>query len=48
VTGVLGGVTEPFLLLPEFLKLLPIPVADLPRFLREYPELFRVFPGRLG
>src|SRR4029079_257833 len=45
---VLGGLTEPFLVLPDFLEFLPILIADLSRLLRQYPELFRVVPGRLG
>ena len=43
----LGGVPEPLLFLTECLERLAVPVARLPRFLRQYPELFGLFPGNL-
>ena len=47
-TRILGSSTETFLVLPDFLEFLPIAVANLSRFLRQYSELFRALPGRLS
>src|SRR5438034_2468495 len=44
----LGGASDLLLCLPEPLELVPIPVAGLPRFLRQYPEPLGLSPGSLG
>src|SRR5947207_254692 len=44
----LGGAPHRLLCLPQPLELVPIPVAGLPRFLRQYPEPLGLSPGSLG
>jgi hypothetical protein len=44
----LPGFPQALALLPDGLERPTMLVVDLPRFLRQSPELFRVVPGRLG
>jgi hypothetical protein len=48
VPGIFGGQAIRLLILPDLLKFLAIAVANLSRFLRQHPELLRLFSGRLG
>ncbi|MCR4374304.1 MAG: hypothetical protein NUW22_05600 [Acidobacteria bacterium] len=48
VPGIFGSQATRFLILPDLLKFLAIAVANLSRFLRQHPELLRLFTGRLG